>query len=127
MLKKFPTAIELSFKASKNIFKFVEQISPRTHKKTLLTLLGESVASDGDFFVFTMIVRQIRMLIEIKDGAKPAGPPFMVTKLVSQAQHFEMNALLAAHKQLTKIDLQLKQSASPLTLAQQLDLFIFKL
>jgi hypothetical protein len=127
MLKKFPAATALSFKASKKIFNFVEQLNPKTSKKSLLRSLHESVESDGDFFVFSMVCRQVRMLLEVKDGKTPAGSPFIVSKLKSQAQPFSMKKLLSLHAQLTNIDLKLKQSVSALSLDKELDLFVYRL
>jgi DNA polymerase III delta subunit len=128
MLKKFPSATVAYFKASKHVFTLMEQLSPKTEQKpALLKKLHSALESDGDFFVFTMLVRQIRLLIEVKDGGRPAGPPFMVSKLQSQAKLFTLEKLLELHRRLAELDYQLKQSANSLTLSQELDLLMLSM
>lgn len=128
MLKKFPSAKVSHFKVSKHIFGLVEKLSPnQAIKPKVIVSLHQAIEGESDFFVFTMIIRQIRLLIEVKDGGKPAGPPFMVGKLKSQAEHFSLPQLLKLHGQLTAIDSKLKRSATPLSLTQELDLFIMNM
>lgn len=128
MLKKFPLAKTSHFKVGKHIFGLVEKLSPnQAAKPKLVASLHQAIDGESDFFVFTMIIRQIRMLIDVKDGGKPAGPPFMVSKLKGQAEQFSLPQLLKLHSQLTTIDLKMKQSASQLSLTQELDLFIMNM
>lgn len=128
MLKKFPTAEVAYFKASKHIFSLMEQLTSEAKQKpALLKKLHAAIESDGDFFVLTMMIRQMRLLIEVKDGGRPAGPPFMVSKLQSQAKLFTLEKLVEIHHRLAKLDYQLKQSANSLTLSQELDLLVLSM
>jgi DNA polymerase III delta subunit len=128
MLKKFTGSTVHHYKVSKQIFSLMEQLSPNQKKKPqLLEKLRAAIESESDFFVLTMMIRQIRLLIETKEGSKPAGPPFMVAKLQSQAKEFSLAKLLELHSQLTRIDYQLKQSANYLTLSQELDLLVLSM
>jgi len=76
---------------------------------------------------FVMLARQIRLLIKIKDGSIPPGPPFMIAKLKKQAQDFTLEKLLKIHDQLFMIDQAAKTSGSFFTLGQELDLLTVNL
>jgi DNA polymerase III delta subunit len=74
-----------------------------------------------------MLARQIRLLIQAKDGGAIAGPPFMVTKLKQQASGFSLAQLLTLHNQLVEIDYGIKTSTDAMTVRQQLDLLLLRL
>lgn len=126
MLKKFAKAKILEFKSSSSLFKWLDLLGSRNENEKL-KLLSEAVESDGDYFCFIMFIRQIRLLIQAKDGGKIAGPPFVVQKINSQARQFSLEKLLAIHEKLYKLDRLQKTSRTPLSLAQELDLLTLSL
>lgn len=128
MLKVFSQASIETFKASKLVFRFLEQLrGDRKGSSELLQQLRQALDQDGEMFIFTMLARQIRMLIQVKDGGRPAGPPFVIQKLSSQARTFSLPKLLQLHGQLTKIDYEMKRSKSLLSVGQRLDLILLNM
>lgn len=130
MLKPFVLhgAEIFEFKVSSQLFKWLESLSPEKTKKTsLLVALQTVLDQENEFIIFTMLARQIRLLLEIKSGAAPKIAPFLVSKYKKQASLFTEQQLLEIHQKLVQIDTNIKTSGSHLTLAQQLDLLVLKL
>ncbi len=126
MLKKFPGAKENFFKASHQLFPWLDALGTKdqtSQLKTLQILKQE----EGSGFVFAMLARQIRLLIAAKDDGRVKGAPFVVSKLRQQAHWFELNQLLMAHHRLLEIDYQQKTSSRPFNLDQELDLWLLSL
>lgn len=108
------------------LFKTLDMIgnsSPRAIMKSL-----DQLARSGEemMMVFFMIVRQFRLLIQIRSLLdKDASPgevqkrvklaPFQVTMLSRQAKSFTMAQLKQVYRQLTDIDLQIKTGKIPMT------------
>jgi DNA polymerase III delta subunit len=122
MLGKFPKAQIKYFKITNSLFAWLDVFSPKTPKPKQLTLLQQAVQTNGEHMCFVMLARQIRLLIQIKDGGTPAGPPFMIAKLKKQAQDFSLEKLLTVHDHLFMMDQAAKTSQSYLSLGQELDL-----
>ncbi len=105
--------------AETNIFKLTDQIgNKRTHEaiKTLHTLLdsGEELP-----YVFAMIVRQFRLLIEVKDLVRKGFQkqqiidrlkqhPFVITNTLNQTRNFEADKLKETYTKLLEIDTKFK-------------------
>lgn len=121
MLKKFSGAKEQEFKLSKSLFNWLDKLGDEQQSKKL-KLLGEAIQTDGEYFCFLMLIRQLRLLIQVKSGGEISGPPFMKSKLRRQAELFSMDDLLANYKKLLDIDLAQKTSAGALSLSQELDI-----
>lgn len=128
-LKKLPISVRnFEFKVSAKLWNFLDQLSPSPKaKKELLKLCHQSVAGESAEFVFLMLARQLRLLIQVKEGAPLRLAPFMLAKLQKQAQAFSSEKLLELHKKLYQIDQKLKQSTSLLSLEAELDLFLLSL
>lgn len=127
MLKPFSNATVVEYKMSKTLFSWLELLGNTQNQTKKLLLLKDAIATDGDFFCFLMLIRQIRMLIQVKSGETVAGPPFVVAKLRKQSELFTLEKLLQTHAQLLKIDSENKTSKNILTLPQQLDLLSLNL
>jgi len=131
MLKQFTTAEVKEAKLTKYLFSWLDSLQgglgSSSRLKNSLNLLDDAISQDGEMMCFIMLARQIRLLIQTKDGGKVAGPPFMVSKLKKQAASFSLDGLLALHQQLLTIDYGIKTSTDALSVRQQLDLFIIKL
>ncbi len=121
MVKKFAKARVQEFKLSKKLFSWLDSLGTPNVKQKLL-LAQEAIATEGEYLCFSMLVRQVRLLIQAKDGGTIKGAPFMITKLQSQARRFTLESLLKTHAQLLELDRQMKQSGSILSMTQQLDL-----
>ena len=127
MLKKFPNAQVEEFKVSKQLWKFLDTLGNRNMPlDKQLDLLEKSCQQEDPHFVYLMIARQVRLLIQAKEGYF-SGAPFMISKLKRQASSFSLEKLLRLHRQLFEIDKQLKTSANLLDLKSLLDLFLISL
>lgn len=130
MLKQFPGAEAYEFKISKKLFAWLDSLSGRptsTQQVASLKLLHESLEQEDAMFCFIMLIRQVRLLIQVADGVVPPGAPFMITKLKKQVQSFTPPQLQKMHERLTEMDINQKTSGSAIDLATQLDLFLLNL
>jgi len=127
--KKLPTNLEnFEFKITPKMWSFLDTLSTNPKAKTsMMKLFKESVEGDGAEFVFLMIARQIRILIQVKENKPPKVAPFMLSKLSRQAKEFSLKKLLDLHQQLYLIDQKQKQSTGLLNLEGELDLFLFNM
>lgn len=121
MLKKFSQAETEEFKLSNSLFSWLDLFHPQTPLPKNLLALAKAIETNGDYMCLVMLIRQISLLIYIKDGGSPAGAPFMISKLKKQAQYFSLNQLLTIHEKLFKLDQKMKASQNYLTLSQELD------
>ncbi len=124
MLKLFPTAKTTEFKVSSAVFNWLDSLSPKP--ATLprqLTLLQAAVQAEDAFMCFAMLARHLRMMITAQSGGKIAGPPFIQSKIRSQAQPYSLPQLVTLHRQLLQLDWSLKLGKDTLPLAKQLELW----
>jgi len=127
-LKKFPRALEFSYKMGKALWQLIDQLSPRPNsKKQQLLTLHRAIDEDSAEFSLSMITKRIRELIAIKIGADEGIHPFVKSKLRQQEKNFTLERLLTLHQELYQLDAKLKQSLNLLKLAGQLDLFLINL
>jgi DNA polymerase III delta subunit len=127
MLKKFPAARSEQFKLSSALFNWLDNISGQKESqqiKKMIDMLRKAVSSDGDFMCFSMLVRQIRLLIQVKDGNVAGIPPFMIGKLKKQSSTFSAEQLLTIHHRLLLIDVTQKNSQTRFKLSQELELLL---
>lgn len=122
MLGKFPKAQVEFFKLTNSLFSWLDAFSPKVSKTQQLKLLGQAKQTNGEHMCLVMLMRQVRLLIQIKDGGTPVGPPFVIAKLKRQAGDWTLDKLLKIHDQLFMIDQAAKTSGSFLSLGQELDL-----
>ncbi len=94
-----------------NIFHFTDALSERQTQRAL-TLLHDQFSSGANaFYVMSMIARQIRILIQVKETDKPNGVhPYVVKKAKVHAQRFALEDLHKLHTKLVNIDRDLKSS-----------------
>lgn len=124
MLKKFPTARTQIFKLPMLLFSFVDALGMQPHPR-LISTFHQIIATQDAEFVFAMLMRQIRMLIAYVSDGSYSGAPFGRAKIAAQAKLFTIEKLLGLHQALLAIDIGQKTSSSPLTLTQEIDLFLF--
>jgi DNA polymerase-3 subunit delta len=107
------------YAAQADIFALVDAIGQR-RSKTASTLLRQKLeAGDEPLYLMAMVVRQIRLLIQVKEGLM-AGErpdeiarrakihPYVAGKLTQQAGNFELNQLETIHRQLLDTDVAIK-------------------
>lgn len=125
-LKKFPKALVFEFKIANQMWEFLDNLGS-TNKTQLLKQLQGVIAANDEFFVFTMICRQIRLLISTKDGGAADAKGFAAAKLQKQATRFSLPQLLELHRQLFKLEVQQKTSTLGLSLAGELDRLLLRM
>lgn len=105
--------------AEANIFKLTDQIGRRQIKEALKTLHELIETGSEPPYVFAMIARQFRLLIQIKDLIRKGFDkqqianrlkqhPFVVTNIMNQARNFEGEALKRTHQKLLELDTKFK-------------------
>ena len=128
-LVSFPMAKKEIFKLSSFIFKFLDSLSPKNLRNSL-NFLHQSIDQESPEMVFYMLARQIRLLIMAKNLGKKGlvrMAPWQQAKLFRQAEKFELDQLLAIHRQLLEIDYQQKPGRSAISLNFTIDLLIASL
>lgn len=126
MLKKFPNARVVVLKLPVLLFSFVDSLGIQASTR-LITAFHQIIETQDAEFVFAMLVRQIRMLLSYVSDGSYSGSPFGRNKIVTQSSHFRLDTLLRLHKSLLAIDLGQKTSRSPLSLTQEIDLWLAKI
>lgn len=112
--------------AEASIFDLVDAIGNRNGRKAA-TLLHEKLQEGVDpFYLFSMFIRQFRLLIQVKeladDGLKPPAiareirqHSFVVGKLYQQARSFSLPQLEQIYRHLLAIDVDVKTGQADLT------------
>ncbi len=127
MLKKFPRVKAEEFKVNQKLWQFLDNLgSDHFNLDQQLKLLTTVCQQEDVHFVFLMIIRQIRLLIQAKEGHF-SGAPFTIVKLRKQVHNFSLTQLLKLHQQLFLIESRLKQSHNLLDLKSELDLWLIYL
>lgn len=104
-----------------NIFAFVDAMSQREAKKAMQFLQEERDAGSADFYLLTMLARQVRILLQIRmalteDPGASAGVakrlnlhPFVAGKATVQAKRFTLPQLQSLHVLLCTLDRDAKR------------------
>ena len=106
-----------------NIFDLVDAIGARQTSTALKLLHAQLDQNAAPLYLLTMITRQFRMLLQIKDlAAREMNPtaireqlklhPFVVDKTSKQAANFSVPQLERAYQKLLETDLAMKTSRS---------------
>lgn len=128
MIKNFPRATNLEFKLSSALFKWLDSLNgSKKNKNQQLLTFRQTLQTEDPHLCLVMLARQIRMLIQAKDGGSISGSPWMVKKIKKQSQSFNLPQLLNIHHRLLEIDLRQKTSTNTLELDQELDLLLLSM
>ncbi|MFH1667739.1 MAG: DNA polymerase III subunit delta [Candidatus Komeilibacteria bacterium] len=122
-------------KLDENIFKLTDAIANQNRAQALKLMNGQLAAGVNEQYLLTMILRQYRILLQLKslinnhttnnELAKQAGlHPFVVQKSLPLLSKYSANQLKTIYHTLTELDLDLK--ISPINNETLLDLFIVK-
>lgn len=120
-LKEFPDAKIQEFKLSEIVFKFAESIKPG-NQKVMLPLFQQFCQQEFIEIVFTMIVRQFRLMLN-----PSALSGWQKDRIVSQSKHFTPDQLQATYKKLLAIDFEFKNGQAISDLTGSLELFLLNL
>lgn len=119
------------YAAEASIFDLVDALGNRSSQKASL-LLGQKLGEGADpFYLFVMIVRQFRLLIQVKElveaGKRPPAVSqelklhsFVAGKLVQQAQGFSLPQLEQIYHHLLGIDVGVKTGRQEMVTALSL-------
>lgn len=128
ILKKFPKAKIENFPISPVIFKFLDSLRPQNTRNILLSwkkLLNEGTEPE---FVFAMLARQIKLLIQTKSGpAYIKLAPYPAKLISQQATYYTLEHLLDLYKLLYEIDLKIKTGTGSNTVENLLTNFFQKI
>lgn len=119
-----------NFKIAGSVFAFIDSIYPK-NKKSILSF-HQTLSFANPEFIFTMIVRQFRLMIGILSGGGQIDEikriqPWQKSKITKQAVLFGEEKLNEIYKKLKKIDKNQKTGASKLNLIQEIDMLLLEL
>lgn len=127
-LKPFGKAQIEAFNISPVIFKFLDVLHPGNTRVILQAWNRLLELGHEPEYVFSMVVRQIRLLIQAKSGASYLKlSPYPKKLLTIQAGFFTLSQLLDLHHRLYEIDKRVKTSLSSLPLDQLLLQFFYSI
>lgn len=127
VLKNLPKAKIMLFKIPSIIFQLLDGISP-DGAKLALPLYSKLSQTEPAELIFSMIVRRIRQLIQLKDNVIPEGlAGWQASRLTRQAKLFTMERLISMYKNLLEMEFSVKNGSSPFTLAQLTEQFLISL
>lgn len=112
-----------------NLFKFLETVGLETPSSSIASLHTLNKQRSAEF-IYTMLVRQWRYLIMVKDEKSISETGLLnwqAGKFQRQARVFNEEELIRSYRQLLLLDYQLKSGLTPYTMTQLLDLFILNL
>lgn len=97
-----------------DIFAFTDAVGER--KSNLALELFQNLLDQhaDEHYLFAMIARQFRLLIQAKDGSLSGQHPFVIKKSTQQAKNWEMEELLEIYNKLTEIDHKTKTGRADL-------------
>lgn len=121
------------YSAESSIFNLVDALGTRNGKMAMSLLHEQMVAGTDPFYLFSMIIRQFRLLIQVKacveeklrppEIATAVGMhPFVAKKMVQQVRNFSMGQLKQIYNHLMMIDVGVKTGKMEMTTA--LNLFV---
>lgn len=124
------------YAAEASIFDLVDALGNRHGKKAAILLQKKLQEGTDPFYLFAMFVRQIRLLIQVKecadDGLRPPAisknlkmHSFVAGKLYQQAQQFSLPQLEQIYRHLLDIDVGVKTGRNDMETA--LNLFVASL
>lgn len=113
-----------NFKFPSVLFSFLDSLKPDDPKTNSQNFASVIMQTDENM-VFLMLIRQIRLLITVKDkSAEIALAPWQKAKLQKQASFFSSSQLTDLYKKLLQIDYEQKTSSSSFSLKSSLELLM---
>ncbi len=128
LLSKFEKAEVSLFKLEQVMFKFLESLRPNNQKESLT--LFRSFKKEEPEIIFYMLIRQLRMLLAIKDETTSGLEeldrlaPWQKERLTRQAKYFTQENLFKHYHELLQIDYEQKTGQNSFNLGKTLEIFI---
>lgn len=113
-------------KFDENIFNLIDAMAGKDKNLALKLIADQLNSGQSPLMILTMIVRQFRIIIQLKDG-RPIGlvlHPFVITKASRQAKNFSWPTLKNIYADLLELEKSLKLSNKEPELL--FDMFIMK-
>lgn len=120
---KYPDFSIKNYKLPASIFSFLDKLYPGKVMENLQNFHLAIINSDAGY-IFSMMIRQIRLLMLAKDDELTTMAPWQRAKLYKQAKVFDINKLKAIYLKLLEIDYQQKTSGTPYSLQGQIELLL---
>lgn len=128
VLKPFSKLKVELFAINQVIFKFLDVLRPGNNRVILQAWNRLLELGHEPEFVFSMVVRQIRLLIQAKSGASYLKlSPYPKKLILAQANYFTLNQLLDLHRHLYDLDKRLKTGLSSLPVDQLMLQFFYRI
>lgn len=119
------------YAAEASIFDLVDALGNRNGKQAAILLQKKRQEGADPFYLFIMIVRQIRLLIQARELADEGQRPpaisqtmhvhsFVANKLYQQAQHFSLSQLEQIYRHLLEVDVGVKTGRNDMVTALNL-------
>ena len=119
------------YAAEASIFDLVDALGNRNGKRAAILLQQKMQEGTDPFYLFAMIVRQVRLLIQVKEQADEGHRPpaisknlkmhsFVAGKLYQQAQQFSLPQLEKIYLHLLEVDVGVKTGRSDMLTALNL-------
>lgn len=122
-LSAFSKAAIKLFKIPQSLFLFLDSIKPGNPQN--VTLFHSALKNSDENFIFSMIIRQFRLLLSLRDSQPKAGQPlaeidelkrlspWQKEKLQRQSKMFSFEQLRKIYQKLYKTDLNIKTGVYP--------------
>ena len=106
------------FKLPVLIFRFLDGMKPHNTKQ-LLSIFSQLESPE---LVFAMLVKRMRLLLQIRDNTTPQGlSGWQLTRLTTQAKSFTMSELVSLYGRLGDAEYALKSGSSPFGLRELME------
>lgn len=132
LLSQFSDSKIFLFKPENTVFKFLESLKPGQTKE-MLGLLNKAFVSEIPEIIFSLLVRQFRLLLLISNKEKEEAEdlkrlaPWQKQRLTTQAKDFTQKQLISYYHKLLDIDYQQKTGQNVFDLKKTLEIFIMNL
>lgn len=127
-LNQFPKAVVKGFKLPQSLFAFLDSIKPQSTLS--IKLFHEALKTTDEIRLFSMIVRQFRLLLAIREGSDIEDfkrlSDWQRNKLSAQSRLFSIEQLKRVYKRLYKLDLEIKTGVQS-NLTTAIDFFLLDL
>jgi len=121
-LKQKKIGLVKEFKPSQTIFKLLDSLYPG-NRISFVSMLDKLAKDLDENFIFLMLVKYVRNLILVKDGANPPSmQSWQVYKLKSQAKYWKIENLVNFYEALFKIEVGIKTSSNPFSIKESIDI-----
>jgi DNA polymerase III delta subunit len=126
-LKEFKNSEDTVFKVPQTIWAYVDGLRPDSRSN--LKLFHSALDSNEPEYIFSMLVRQFRLLLGLNSGIDEIKrlAPWQIGKLQKQRSYFGEEKLKDVYKSIYTIDKKTKTGGTNLSLTQNIDLLMLSI